>query len=83
MRHYYLDPAGDDASDGSAARPWRSLAAAVARVRQPTTLHLRGEHRLEAPLTIGAAHQGLVLQAWDDVAPTLTSLLELAERRGR
>lgn len=50
----WVSPDGDDAADGSRARPWRSLAHAVAQ--RPETarrlLLLPGLHRLDAPLDV-------------------------------
>jgi len=62
----YVDPLkGDDASDGSIAKPWKSLQRSAARLKPGQTLCLRGgiyrehatltcEGKAEAPITIRA-----------------------------
>ena len=40
---YFVDPAkGDDASDGSQAKPWKTLGHAVTKLKPGDTLYLRG-----------------------------------------
>ena len=38
---YLVDPKGDDAGDGSAAHPWKTIAHAVAKLHPGDTLYLR------------------------------------------
>src|SRR3954469_538546 len=43
---------GDDAGDGSKAKPWKTIAAAVAQLKPGDTLYLRGGTYFEA-VTLG------------------------------
>ncbi|MBO3737020.1 sigma-70 family RNA polymerase sigma factor [Actinoplanes flavus] len=52
----YVSPGGSDDGDGSLARPYASIAKAVATVRPGQTIALRGgTHRLTSPITISTS----------------------------
>src|SRR5512138_1155799 len=38
----HVDPKGDDANDGSAAKPWKTIAAAIKKLTPGATLYLHG-----------------------------------------
>jgi hypothetical protein len=61
---YYVAPSGDDANDGSAARPWATLQAAVARIAPGDTVIVRaGVYAGFRASTAGRAHARLTIRA--------------------
>jgi hypothetical protein len=66
-RHLFVDPVrGDDAADGSQARPWRTLAHAVGQLEPGDTLCLRGGTYYEH-VTLsdsGTPQQAITLRAY-------------------
>jgi RNA polymerase sigma factor (sigma-70 family) len=71
----YVAPGGDDAGDGSIARPYATLGRAAAVVRPGQTIALRGgTYRPAAPITIetsGDATHRITLSAYRDERPVI------------
>ncbi|MCX7799273.1 MAG: right-handed parallel beta-helix repeat-containing protein [Fimbriimonadales bacterium] len=61
----HVSPTGDDAGDGSVARPLRSLREALSRARASRVRHIRllpGVHRVSETVVLGPEDKGLVLE---------------------
>ena len=71
----HVSPNGDDAADGTAARPVRTLARARdLAVRQGGPVVVAdGYYELEHPLELGSAHQGLVFAAAPGARPIVSA----------
>ncbi|MCO6458355.1 MAG: hypothetical protein J5I93_23860 [Pirellulaceae bacterium] len=71
---YYVDPSrGDDAGNGSLARPWRSLQHAVRQLNAGDTLYMRGGVYYEkvALTRSGTAEAPIVIAAYPGELPVL------------
>lgn len=65
-RTYYLAPAGNDANDGSAERPWKTFAHALGRLRPGDLLYVRAGDYAE-PFTVkvsGTPDRPIVISAY-------------------
>jgi hypothetical protein len=80
---FHVDPfRGDDAGDGSAARPWKSIAHALPKLRPGETLYLRGGVYYErVTLTVsGAAAKPITMRSFPgELAVIDGGLREFAE----
>ena len=72
----HVSPNGDDAGDGSAAAPLRTLAAAAARARRTGGARIvlaDGMYETDEPFVLGAADKNLVFEATEGAVPIVSA----------
>lgn len=79
---FHVSPRGDDAADGSAARPFATIERAVRAAREAggtaRVVLAKGEYRLARTLKLGKADSGLVVEAARGARAVVTGLRAVA-----